>query len=87
VDVDGSHHGPVAVGFGAILDAFKDSLFALTEDPALALLAILGIAFPGLVRDSGSHSKTSVDWNNEDVLTPQLFQNRRGFSSFFSTIS
>ena len=33
--------------------------------------------------DSGVHSKASVAWNSEDVKLPPLFQNHRGFSSFF----
>ena len=30
-----------------------------------------------------THSKASVAWNSEDVFLPPLFQNLRGFSSFF----
>ena len=64
----------------------------LVEDPAIALPRLLGVAsgglspvaFSGLLGDSGSHSKALVVWNSEDVFLPLLFQNLRGFSSFFS---
>ena len=75
VDVGGGHHGLIAFRSGPILDTVEDSTLAFLEDPA--------VAFSGLLGDSGSHSKTSVGWNSEDVLAPQLFQILRGFSSFF----
>jgi hypothetical protein len=67
VDVGGGHHGPFAIGFGPILDAFEDPSLPIAEDPAVALAAILGVASLGLLGDSGSHSKTSLDWIDEDV--------------------
>jgi hypothetical protein len=67
MDVGGGHHGPLAIGFGPILDAIEDSLPAFAEDPAVAFAATIRIAFAGFLGDSGSHSKTSVAWNDEDV--------------------
>ena len=67
VNVVGSDHGGLAFGTRTILDASEDSPLALAE----------------FVEDSRIHSKASVFWNIEDVLLPQLFQNPRGFSSYF----
>jgi hypothetical protein len=83
VDVCGGDHGLVAFGSLLILDALEDSVLAFAEDPALPFSVIPGVAFSGLLGDSGTHSKASVDWNCEDVFSPLLFQNLRGFSSFF----
>ena len=84
VDVGGGHHRLIAFGSGPILDAVEDSL----ADVRGAILRLrsrvfLRVAFSGLLGDSSSHSKASVDWNSEDVFSPLLFQNLRGFSSFF----
>jgi hypothetical protein len=73
----------IAFGLVSILDAAKDPLSALSEDPAIALPLPVGVAFSVLLGDSNSHSKASVGWNIEDVFVPQLFHNLRGFSSFF----
>ena len=67
LDVVGGDHGSFPFRTGTILDAFEDSPLAL----------------PQFVEDSRFHSKASVAWNSEDVLTPPLFQKHRGFSSFF----
>jgi hypothetical protein len=83
MDLVGGHHGVIAFGLVAIRDAVEDPLSALTEDPAIAFSPPVGVAFPGLLGDSSSHSKASVDWNSEDLFVPQLFHNLRGFSSFF----
>jgi hypothetical protein len=83
MDVVGGHHGLIALGLVAILDAVEDPLAAFAEDPAIAFSPLVGIAFPGLLGESSSHSKASVDWNSEDVFVPQLFHDLRGFSSFF----
>ena len=56
---------------GAILDAFEDST----------------LAFPQFVEEIMFHSKASVAWSSEDVLTPLLFQEHRRFSSLFLTKS
>jgi hypothetical protein len=83
MDVVGGDHGPFAFGSGAILDAVGDPPPALSEDPAVAFPCLLGVAFAPDLGDSGSHSKTSVVRNIEDVFDPPLFRNLRGFSSFF----
>ena len=67
MDVGGGHHGPLAIGFEPILDAFEESPPAIAEGPAVAFAALIRLAFPGFLGDSRSHSKTSVDWNGEDV--------------------
>ena len=87
VDVGGGHHGLFAFGSGPILDAVEDPPLAFAKDPAVAFSAFLAVAFSGFLGDSSSHSKTSVCWNSEDVFLPPLFQNLRGFSSFFSKFS
>ena len=92
VDVGGGHHGRVALRPGPVEDAVEDPPLPLVEDPAIALPRLLGVAsgglspvvFSGILGDSGRHSKALVDWNSEDVFLPPLFQNLRGFSSFFS---
>ena len=92
VDVGGGHHGRVALRPGPVEDAVEDPPLPLVEDPAIALPRLLGVAsgglspvvFSGILGDSGRHSKALVDWNSEDVFLPLLFQNLRGFSSFFS---
>jgi hypothetical protein len=83
MDVVGGHHGLIAFGLVAILDAFEDPLATFAEEPAIAFSPLVGVAFSGLLGDSRSHSKASVGWNSEDVSLPQLFHNLRGFSSFF----
>jgi hypothetical protein len=83
MDIVGGHHGLIAFGFVAILDAFEDPLPPFAEGPAIALSPLVGVAFSGLLGDSSSHSKASVGWKVEDVFLPQLFHNLRGFSSFF----
>jgi hypothetical protein len=82
VDVGGGHHGLIAFRTGPILDAFEDPSLAVAEDSAIPFSCLLAVAFSGFLGESSSHSKTSVDWNSEDVFVPQLFQNLRGFSSF-----
>src|SRR5262249_9684648 len=70
VDFARGDHGSFALRPGTILDAAGDSPLAL----------------PQLAEDSSFHWKASVAWNNEDVFLPLLFQERRGFSSFFSKL-
>ena len=70
LDVAGGDHGTFPLGPGTILDAAENSPLAL----------------PQFVEDIGIHSKASVVWNSEDVCLPPLFQNHRGFSSFFCQI-
>jgi hypothetical protein len=82
VDVGSSHHGVIAFGAGAVLDAIEDSLTTFAEDLAVSFSGLVALVFPGFARDSRSHSKTSVVWNSEDVFSPLLFQKFRGFSSF-----
>jgi hypothetical protein len=81
MDVGGSHHGLIAFGTGAVLDAMEDSLATFPEDSAVAFSGLVAVVLSGLAGDSRSHSKTSVFWNSEDVFLPRLFQNLRGFSS------
>ena len=91
VDVGGGDHGPVALGSGPILDAVEDPAPTLAEDPAVAfpglvaavIPGLLAVVFSGLLGESRSHSKVSVVWKSEDVILPPLFQELRGFSSFF----
>src|SRR5262249_46257060 len=83
VDVGSGHHGPIALGFVAILDALQEPLPPLLEEPAVTLSPPVAVAFPDPLGDSGRHSKASEVWSNEDVLLPQLFQKLRGFSSSF----
>jgi hypothetical protein len=83
MDIVGGHHGLIAFGLVAILDAFEDPLATFAEDPAIAFSPLVGVAFSGLLGESSSHSKASVGWKFEDVFPPQLFHNLRGFSSFF----
>src|SRR4051794_10891893 len=83
MDVGGGHHGLLAFGPGSILDAPGDPPPAPAEDPAVALAGPLGVAFAPDLGDSGSHSKTSVVRNSEDVFEPPLFQDLRGFSRLF----
>jgi hypothetical protein len=83
VDVVGGRHRQFAFGSGPVLDAVEDSLVTLPESSAVAFMGRLAVAFPGRLGESGSHSKASVDWNSEDVLSPLLFENLRGFSSDF----
>jgi hypothetical protein len=86
----GGHHGPIAFGFVAIGDAVAGLLMSEAEDPAIAF-APLGVAFAplvgsassGFLGESSRHSKASISWMIEDVFLPQLFQDLRGFSSFF----
>jgi hypothetical protein len=87
MDVVGSHHGLIAFGLVAILDAFEDPLAAFAEERAIAFSPLVGIAFSGFLGESSSHSKASVGWNSEDVFLPQLFHKLRGFSSSFRKFS
>ena len=84
VDVGGGHHGLVAFRSGAVLDAVEDPLTAFAEHSAVAFAGRFAVAFPALPGESSSHSKVSVVWNGEYVFAPLLFQNLRGFSSYFS---
>src|SRR5262249_28075537 len=68
LDVACCDHRALPLRPGAILDSLEESPLAL----------------PQLVKDSGVHSKASFSWISEDVFLPQLFQENRGFSSFFS---
>ena len=83
VDVGRGHHGLVAFWSGPILDALKDSPLAFVEHPAIAFSRFLTVAFSVFFGDSSAHSKTSEDWNSEDVSLPPLFQNLQRFSSVF----
>jgi hypothetical protein len=83
MDIVGGHHGLIAFGLVAIRDAFEDPLPTFAEEPAIAFSPLVGVAFSGLLGDSSSHSKAFVGWEFEDVFSPQLFHNLRGFSSFF----
>src|SRR5208337_3202525 len=83
VDIAGGHHRFFAFGSWPILDALEDSPFAFVEDSAVAFPRFPTVAFSGFLGDSMTHSKASVGWNSEDVVLPTLFQNLRGFSSFF----
>jgi hypothetical protein len=82
VDVGSGQHGLIAFRSGPILNAFEDPALAVAEDSAVPFFGLLAVAFSGSLGESSSHSKTSVDWNGEDVFVPQLFQKLRGFSSF-----
>jgi hypothetical protein len=68
LDVAGGDHRALPFRAGSILDAFENST----------------LAFPKFVEEIRFHSKASVAWSSEDVLTPPLFQKLRGFSSLFS---
>ena len=83
MDIAGGHHRFFAFWSWPILDALEDSPLAFVEDSAVAFSRLPTVAFSGLLGDSMTHSKASVFWNSEDVFAPPLFQNRRGFSSFF----
>jgi hypothetical protein len=84
MDVGGGHDGLMALWSGAVFDAIEDTLATLAEDPAVSFSGLVALVFLGLARDSSSHSKTSVVWNSEDVLSPLLLQKLRGFSSFLA---
>jgi hypothetical protein len=84
MDVAGGEHGLVAFRSGTVLDAVEDALAAFAELSAVAFARCIAVAFSGLPGERSSHSKASVVWNSEDVFAPLLFQNLRGFSSFFS---
>jgi hypothetical protein len=83
MDIAGGHHRFFAFRSRPILDALEDPPLAFIEDPAVAFSRLPAVAFSGLVGDSRTHSKASVAWNSEDVFLPPLFQDLRGFSSFF----
>ena len=83
VDIAGGHHRFFALRSCPILDAFENSPLSLIEDSAVAFSGLPTVAFSSL-GDSMTHSKASVCWNSEDMFLPPLFQNLRGFSSFFS---
>ena len=70
VDVAGGDHGAFTLGTGAVFDAAEDSPLASSQ----------------FVQHTGFHSKVSVVWPIEDMRPPPLFQNLRGFSSFFRQI-
>jgi hypothetical protein len=84
VDVAGGDHRLFAFQPRSILDAVQDSLAMLAQSPAVVITGASTGAFWRFPRYSGSHSKTSLNWNSEDVLLPTLFQNYRRFSSLFS---
>jgi hypothetical protein len=67
MEIVGGHHRLIAFGLVAIGDAVEDPLPALAEGPAIAFSPLVGVAFPGLLGESSSHSKASAGWNNEDV--------------------
>ena len=83
VDVAVGDHRLFAFQPWLILDAVQDSLATLVQSPAVVFTGASTGAFWRFPRYSGSHSKTSLDWNSEDLLLPTLFQNYRGFSSLF----
>jgi hypothetical protein len=84
VDVGGGHHGLIALGLVAILDALEEPLPPLPEEPVVAFPPPVAVAFPPRLGESSSHSKASVVRNSEDVYLPLLFLFLRRFSSFFS---
>jgi hypothetical protein len=83
VDVGGGHHGLVAFQSRPILDAIENPSLAFPEKITVPFSRLAVVAFSGLLGESSSHSKASVVWNSEDMFPPTLFQNLRGFSSFF----
>src|SRR5208282_4097567 len=91
MDVGGGHHGLVELRPGPILDALEYSPPTFVEYSAVEFSRLLAVTFPrlspvafsALLGDSMTHSKASVCWNSENVFRPPLFQNLRGFSSFF----
>src|SRR4051812_8643674 len=66
MDVVGGDHGSLAFRAGTVFDPAQDSPLALTE----------------FVEHISFHSKVSVVWPSEDMKSPLLLPNHRGFSSF-----
>ncbi len=83
MDVAGGDHRLFAFRPRSILDAVQHSLLPLVQPPTVVISGASTGAFWRFRRYSGSHSKTSLNWNSEDVFLPLLFQNYRGFSSLF----
>ena len=83
MDVGCGHHGLIAFRTGAIHDAIEHPWLAFPKEIAVSFSRRVAVAFWGLLGDSRSHSKASVSWNSDGILTSQLFQKLRGFSSFF----
>ena len=75
VDIARGHHGDRPLGSGSMGGSLLDSPPTFLEESLLACGAFFA--------DSSTHSKTSISWNGEDVFLPPLFQDLRGFSSFF----
>jgi hypothetical protein len=71
MDIGGGHHGLITFRTGPILNAFENPSLAVAEDSAVPFSGLLAVAFSGFLRESSSHSKTSVDWDLEDVFVPQ----------------
>ncbi|HMB05772.1 MAG TPA: hypothetical protein VKP69_18805, partial [Isosphaeraceae bacterium] len=67
---------------GAIHDAIENPSLAFPKEIAVSFSRRGAVAFWGLLGDSRSHSKASVRCNSDVILTSQLFQKLRGFSSF-----
>ena len=68
MDVGGGHHGLIALWPRAVLNAIEDSLTTFAEDSTpVSFSGLVAAVFRSFARDSGSHSKTSVAWNGEDV--------------------
>jgi hypothetical protein len=83
VDVGGRDHGLLAFRSGLIEDSLAEPLLAFAENSVLAFARLLVVVCSGLLGESSSHSKASVNWKSEDVFHPQLFQIFRGFFGFF----
>ena len=75
LDIGRGHHGYGPLGPGAIVQPLLDSSSTLLEDSLLACRPFFS--------ESSTHSKASLFWNSEDVISPILFQKLAGFSSFF----
>ena len=76
VDIAGGHHGYGPLGTRWLPETLVNSSPSFLEDSLLACLAFFS--------ESSTHSKASLSWNSEDVISPTLFQKHWGFSSFFS---
>jgi hypothetical protein len=68
MDVGSRHHRNVALRFGRLSESIQNSPPPLLQEPMVALLITLAVAFPRFVGESGSHSKPSVCWSSEDAL-------------------
>jgi hypothetical protein len=51
MDVGGGHHGLIAFGTGAVVDAIEDALTTFAEDSAVSFSGFVALVFSGLAGD------------------------------------